>query len=165
MGIPTSERPPLANNEHFTSTKEGGVSKIKTEVITSMSAVKKTQSLNNPERYIKSFKLNQMKQVRKVVHKNNSVAPISTTYHRNDVVMKYSPAVCKEAIIRTTEDMTEGKVYNTENLEIKVIKTRLSKDTSGVSKVDNLITLNIRLKNKPEINVKQKSIFTTHHNL
>ena len=79
----------LPKIEELTNTKHGGVGKIKTEVKTSMSLVKQTQALNTPGRYTKKYKLKHITQVRKIVHKNRHVKPLNTTYHTNDVVLKY----------------------------------------------------------------------------
>ena len=63
--------------------------------------------------------------------------------------LKYSPAVFKEAVIKATENMTQGKEYSTDKLNIKVTKVRLTKDASGEAKVDSLITMEISLKKNP----------------
>ena len=84
------------------------------------------------------------------------MAPVSTVYHTNDVVFKYSPAVFKEAVIKATEDMTQGKEYSTDKLNIKVTKVRLTKDASGEAKVDSLITMEISLKKNPGFRIKQQ---------
>ena len=52
-----------------------------------------------------------MTQIKKIVQKNKNVAPASTIIHTNDVVMKNSPAVFKDAVTKTTEAMLEGKEY------------------------------------------------------
>ena len=143
--------------EILSSTKEGGVGKLKTEVRTPLSFVKRNQVLAlTPARYNKKYTLNKNTQLKKIVHKNKNVAPVSTLYHTNDVVMRYSPAVFKDALIKSTEAMTEGKEFKSDKLDIKVKKTRLTKDSTGNSKVDNLITFEISLQQKPDIKIKQQ---------
>ena len=85
-----------------------------------------------------------------------SLIVIESHYHINDVLLRYSPAVFKEAVIKSIEDMTHGKHYKSDKLDIKVSKVRLSMDVSGQSKVDRLITMEINLKEKPGIKIKQQ---------
>ena len=51
MSPSTSENQSLIKTEVLTTTKEGAVGKIKTEVRTSLSSVKKAQALNMPARH------------------------------------------------------------------------------------------------------------------
>ena len=52
--------------------------------------------------------------------------------------------------------MSEGKQYDSDKLNIKVSKVRLTMDNSGLSKVDSLITMEINLKEKRGIKIKQQ---------
>ena len=70
--------------------------------------------------------------------------------------MKYSPAVFKNTVITSTEAMTEGNEYRSDKVDFKVKKTRLTKDSKGNSKVDNVITFEISLQKKPDIQIKQQ---------
>ena len=65
------EKQILPKNDELTVTKEGGVSKIKTTVRTTLSSVKRTQALNvnNFNHFNRKYKLNRKTQVRKIVLK------------------------------------------------------------------------------------------------
>ena len=90
-----------------------------------------------------------------MVFKNKTLAPVSEVHHTNDVLVKYDPAVFKYAVETATEAMNEGTEYETDKLNIKVMKIRPEGDLTG-AKVDNLITFEMSSKLRPEVKIKQQ---------
>ena len=75
--------------EGLNNVKEGTVSKIKTEVRTKDPMLMKKEDLKKTTKPTKrNFSLNKLSQVRKMVFKNKTVAPISVTHHTKDVLVK-----------------------------------------------------------------------------
>lgn len=98
-----------------------------------------------------------------MVFKNKTLAPVSEVHHTNDVLVKYDPAVFKYAVETATEAMNEGTEYETDKLNIKVMKIRPEGDLTG-AKVDNLITFEMSSKLRPEVKIKQQMhIYITLH--
>ena len=119
--------------------KEGTVSKIKTEVRTKDPLQIKKEDIKTTKAVKRNYNLNKLSQVRKMVFKNKTVAPISITHHTNDVLVKYSPAVFKNAVEVVTDEWKEGKKFENDKLKIEVVKRRLAVDKTG-AKVDSLVS-------------------------
>ena len=141
--------------EGLNNVKEGTVSKIKTEVRTKDPMLIKKEDVKKTTKATKrNFTLNKLSQVRKMVFKNKTVAPINVTHHTNDVLVKYSPAVFKKAVESVTNEWEEGNKYETDKLKIELVKKRPAVDQSG-SKLDRLFTFRMSSRQGPGTNINQ----------
>ena len=155
--------------EVLNTIKEGTVSKIKTEVRTKPSQdpilIKKEDMKTTTKVVKRNYNLNKLSQVRKMVFKNKAVAPTNVTHHTNDIVVKYSPAVFKNAVEAVTEKWQEGAKYESEKLKLEVVKRRTAVDQSGV-KVDILLVFRMSSKQGSTAKINQTiHIYNTTHSL
>ena len=72
---------------------------------------------------------------------------MSIESHTNDVYISYSPAVFKEAVSVVTANMKENTTFETDEMEIKVMKVMPSIDLNQI-KTQDLITLELKSKIK-----------------
>ena len=72
---------------------------------------------------------------------------MSIESHANDVYISYSPAVFKEAVSVVTANMKENTTFETDEMEIKVMKVMPSIDLNQI-KTQDLITLELKSKIK-----------------
>ena len=70
---------------------------------------------------------------------------MSIESHANDVYISYSPAVFKEAVSVVTANMKENTTFETDEMEIKVMKVMPSIDLNQI-KTQDLITLELKSK-------------------
>lgn len=152
--------------EGLNNVEEGIVSKIKTEVRTKDPMLIKKEDVKKTTKATKrNFTLNKLSQVRKMVFKNKTVAPINVTHHTNDVLVKYSPAVFKKAVESVTNEWEEGNKYETDKLKIELVKKRPAVDQSG-SKLDSLFTFRMSSRQGPGTNINQTvHIYNTTYSL
>ena len=129
--------------------KEGTVSKIKTDVRTKDPLHIKMEDAKKKDTVVvkRKFSLNKLSQVRKMVFKNKTVAPVSVAHHTNDVLVRYSPAVFKNAVEAVTDKWQDGNMFESDKLKLKVMKRRSAVDQSD-AKLDSLVHFKMSAKNK-----------------
>ena len=164
--IQNSQEQKERNNDDLKNIKEGTVSKIKREVRTKDTMLIKKEDINKTTKAVKrNYNLNKLSQVRKMVFKNKMVAPINITHHTNDVLVKYSPAVFKNAVEVVTDEWKEGKKFETTKLKIEVVKRRAAVDQSG-AKVDSLISFLMSSTKGARTKITQTvHVYNTSHSL
>ena len=155
--------------ETLNNVKEGTVSKIKTEVRTKKSQdpihIKKEEIKTTTKVVKRNYNLNKLSQVRKMVFKNKTVAPTNVTHHANDILVKYSPAVFKNAVEAVTERWEEGAKYESDKLKLEVVKRRKAVDQSG-AKVDSLVVFRMSSKQGAMAKIIQTiHIYNTTHSI
>ena len=122
---------PLVNKisikKEETTVKKGTVGKLTTEV---------RRRVPDPKVIRNNYHVNKAKQVDKIVLKNRTAAPTSIESHANDVYIKYSLAVFKEAVEVVTDSMKESTPFETHKMTNKVTKVMQSLDLKGIKTMD-----------------------------
>ena len=135
-----SESIKLVAKKDSVSVKKGGVGKLKTEVRT---------KVPEPKTLKRNYHVNKAAQINRIIIKNKTAEPITTKDGVNNVYITYSPAVYKDAVLFVTNEMKEGRTFESNKLQINVKKVMPTTDKTGI-KVQDLITMCVQSKSRIE---------------